>query len=83
MAINDTHYGHNDTHYEDRINDSLTSLIGAGVGGGIFLMVVILGVIFWMSREREEDEEIRLKAEKFQRVKMRGLLLNPKESPAD
>ena len=70
----------NDTHKKQRLNDSLTSLIGAGIGGGIFLMVVILGVIFWISREREEDEEVRLEAEKFQRVKMRGLLMDPKES---
>ena len=25
------------------------------VGGGLFLLAVMIGVMFWMSREREED----------------------------
>ena len=79
MEINDTHYEKNITQ-NNRIHDSLTSLLGAGVGAGIFLIVVILGVIFWISRQREEDEEIRMEAEKFKRVKGRGQLIDPKES---
>ena len=42
-----------------------------------------MGVIFWIFREREEDEEIRLEAEKFKRVKGRGLLIDPKERPTN
>ena len=53
MEINETHYEQNITHHAHRINDSLTSLLGAGVGAGIILIVVILGVIFWISMERE------------------------------
>ena len=83
MDMNITLQGKNITHHSDRINDSLTSLIGAGCGAGIFLIVVILGVIFWISREREEDEEIRMEAEKFKRVKGRGLLVDPNERPID
>ena len=82
MEINETHSEKNITQ-NNRINDSLTSLLGAGVGAGIFLIVVILGVIFWISRERGEDEEIRMEAEKFKRVKGRGLLIDPKESLGD
>ena len=83
MEINITLQGKNITQHSDRINDSITSLIGAGCGAGIFLIVVILGVIFWISREREEDEEIRMEAEKFKRVKGRALLIDPKERPTD
>ena len=68
MEINETHSEKNITQ-NNRIHDSLTSLLGAGVGAGIFLIVVILGVIFWIFREREEDEEIRMEAQKFKRVK--------------
>ena len=83
MDMNITLQGKNITHHSDRINDSLTSLIGAGCGAGIILIVVIMGVIFWISREREEDEEIRMEAEKFKRVKGRGLLIDPKERPTE
>ena len=80
MEMNETHYEQNITHHDNRINDSLTSLLGAGVGAGIFLIVVILGVIFWIFMEREEDEEIRMDAEKFKRVKGKELLIDPKKS---
>ena len=83
MDVNKILQAKNITQHSDRINDSLTSLIGAGCGAGIFLIVLILGVIFWISREREEDEEIRLEAEKFKRVKGRGLLIDPKERPTN
>ena len=66
---------------EDRIYDSYTSLAGAGVGGGLFLIAVILGVLFWISREREEDEEVRMEAQKFRRDRTRVLLTNAKEIP--
>ena len=36
--------------------DSLTSLLGVALGGGLFLVVVIIGVLVWVSREREEDQ---------------------------
>ena len=68
---------------EDRINDSYASLVGAGVGAGLFLIAVVLGVIFWKSREREEDDEVRMEAEKFQRGRTRGLLLDSKEAESD
>ena len=41
-------------------------LTGVAIGGGLFLIVVFIGVIFWISREREEDQEIREEAEKMQ-----------------
>ena len=80
MDVNITLHGKNITRHSDRVNDSLTSLLGAGCGAGIFLIVVIPGVIFWISREREEDEEIRMDAEKFKRVKVKELLIDPKKS---
>ena len=83
MEINVTLQGKNITQHSDRINDSLTSLIGAGCGAEIFLIVVILGVIFWISRQREEDEEIRMEAERFKIVKGRGKLEESKKSLAN
>ena len=79
MEFNDT----SQKDHNERVNDSLTSLIGAGVGAGIFLMVVVMGVVFWISRERDEDEVVRMEAEKYQRVKRGGLLVDPKESQKD
>ena len=50
---------------EEKIDEFSTSLFGVCIGGGLFLFIVILGVIFWISRERKEDEETRLEAERF------------------
>ena len=69
--------------YEDRIYDSFTALVGAGVGGGLFLIAVVLGVIFWISREKEEDEEVRIKAEKVRGDRRRGMLVDPEARPSD
>ena len=66
---------------KNNIHDSYASLDGAGVGGGLFLIAVVLGVIFWITREREEDEEARMEAEKFMRGRTRGILVDPKERP--
>ena len=45
------------------------------VGGGLFLLAVMIGVMFWMSREREEDSEIREEAEKLQGERRRRVLI--------
>ena len=42
------------------------------------MIVVVIGVIFWISREREEDEEMREEAEKLQRGRRRGNLVQKK-----
>ena len=60
---------------QDSLRDSYVSLVGAGIGGGLFLLVLILGVIFWLSKERDEDDEIRLEAEQFRRGRSGGRLL--------
>ena len=38
------------------------------MGGGLFLLVVLVGVLFWISREREEDQEREEKKEMFGHV---------------
>ena len=68
---------------QNRLSDSYVSLAGAGIGGGLFLIVVVLGVIFWISKEREEDEEVRVEAERFIRGRTRGAVLELKEIPFD
>ena len=40
----------------------MTSLFGAIVGGGLFLLSVLLGVIFWVIKESKRDEQIRKEA---------------------
>ena len=67
----------------DRVNESLASLIGCGVGAGVFLMIVILGVVFWISQERDEDEVVRMEAAKCERGKRGGLLIEPVEKQED
>ena len=49
--------------------------LGVAVGGGLFLLAVLIGVMFWMSREREEDTEIREEAEKLQGERRRRVLI--------
>ena len=36
------------------------------MGGGLFLTVLVVGVLIWISREREEDEEVMEEAQKLQ-----------------
>ena len=50
-----------------RYHQHLT-IFGAGValGGGLFLVVLIIGVLVWISQEKVEDQEIRQVAEKLQ-----------------
>ena len=49
-----------------RLAESYASLLGVGLGGGLFLVVVVAGVIFWISRERAEDQLVAEEAEKLQ-----------------
>ena len=42
------------------------------------MIVVFIGVIFWISREREEDEEMREEAGKLQRGRRKGHLVKNK-----
>ena len=37
----------------ERIEESYLSLFGVGLGGGLFLIIIVVGVIFWTTRERE------------------------------
>ena len=48
---------------------------GVAVGGGLFLVVVLAGVIFWISREREEDHERRELAELLHRGRRKRFLI--------
>ena len=52
--------------YNKKAEESITSLIGVAVGGGLFLTVLMVGVLIWISREREEDEEVMEEAQKLQ-----------------
>ena len=58
--------------FSQRVAESYTSLLGAGMGGGLFLVVVMAGVVFWISRERAEDQETALEAEKLQEGRRKG-----------
>ena len=58
--------------FSRRVAESYTSLLGAGLGGGLFLAVVTVGVVIWFSRERAEDQDIAEEAEKFQEARRKG-----------
>ena len=45
---------------DGRMNNSLTSLIGTGVGASVFLMVVMLGVVFWVTREKDVGKPVKI-----------------------
>ena len=55
-----------------RVAESYASLLGVSLGGGLFLVVVVAGVIFWVTRERAEDLLVAGEAEKFQEERRRG-----------
>ena len=59
-------------NFSKRVAESYTSLLGAGLGGGLFLVVVMAGVMFWISRERTEDHDIAEEAEKLQEARRKG-----------
>ena len=67
--------------YNKKAEESITSLIGVAVGGGLFLTVLMVGVLIWISREREEDEEVMEEAQKLQGSRRRRNLsqLRPKQ----
>ena len=67
--------------YNKKAEESITSLIGVAVGGGLFLTVLVVGVLIWISREREEDEEVMEEAQKLQGSRRRRNLsqLRPKQ----
>ena len=65
---------------QKRATDSLLSVLGVCVGGGLFLVVVFVGVICWVSKERREDEEMRKEAEKFVRGRARGVVIDVRET---
>ena len=48
---------------------------GVAVGGGLFLLSVMIGVIFWMSREREVDFRRREEAELLQGKRRKNFLI--------
>ena len=58
--------------FSRRVAESYTSLLGAGLGGGLFLLVIMAGVVFWFSRERAVDQDIAEEAEKFQEARRKG-----------
>ena len=58
--------------FSRRVAESYTSLLGAGLGGGLFLVVVMAGVVFWFSRERAVDQNIAEEAEKFQEARRKA-----------
>ena len=64
-----------------RVAESYASLLGVGLGGGLFIMVVMAGVIFWISRERAEDEQVAEEAEKFHEGRRRGRAISVDVEP--
>ena len=46
------------------------------MGGGLFLLVVLVGVLFWISREREEDHERREQAELLNRGRRKRFIIH-------
>ena len=52
---------------------ALTSLFGAAVGGALFVFSVLLGVIFWVIKERKKDDEISREASLKRRGRQRGI----------
>ena len=63
---------------QQRLTESYLSLFGVGIGGGLFLIIIVAGIIFWISKEREEDNEAMEAAEKVQenRRRARGISLD-------
>ena len=62
--------------YNRKAEESITSLIGVAVGGGLFLTVLMVGVMIWITREREEDEEVMEEAQKLQGSRRRKNLVS-------
>ena len=62
--------------YNRKAEESITSLIGVAVGGGLFLTVLMVGVMIWFTREREEDEEVMEEAQKLQGSRRRRNLVS-------
>ena len=53
----------------------VTTVSGVAIGGGLFLIIVMIGVIFWISRELDLDQEMREEAEKLQGSRRRRNLV--------
>ena len=64
--------GEESISFSNRVAESYASLLGAGLGGGLFLVVVMAGVVFWISRERAEDQDMAEEAEKLQDARRKG-----------
>ena len=70
------HIFFSDLLYNKKAEESITSLIGVAVGGGLFLTVLMVGVMIWITREREEDEEVMEEAQKLQGSRRRRNLVS-------
>ena len=53
------------------------------IGGGLFLIVLVVGVVIWVTREREVDEEVMEEAQKLQGGRRRNLVSFRDRSPRD
>ena len=54
-------------------------MFGVGIGAGLFLIIIIAGIIFWISKERNEDHEVSEQAGKVQenrRRRARGISMD-------
>ena len=60
-------------YYNPVVEAALTSLFGSAIGGALFLVSVLMGVFFWVIRERRKDSEMMEEAKKMRHGRRRGV----------